>query len=347
MGQADYIRDIAKFGLENDQDNLLSTLSQLIEHSKKTKKINFALQLQSLLKDSLRQHQVSGITPIGSSKHILREEDREINDFILEKVTSDYGFDNLICSEATRDELKYFVEEHRQIDVLRSFQLPVGNKILLYGPTGCGKTLASYVIAGELNKMMYVVNLGAIVSSKLGETSKNLAKIFRKAASEDSIIFIDEFDSLGKVRDYSQDHGEMKRVVNTILQLFDYLSQTSVVIAATNQKEMLDSALVRRFDVALELNLPTMNQIEDLVNLTLRNEIFSFDKPSSLKSILSECLGLSFYSIQKTLITAIKRSLISSSRGGTVNVKPIISTKLWKNLIASEKQALNVLNSES
>jgi AAA+ superfamily predicted ATPase len=135
--------------------------------------------------------------------------------------------------------------------------------------------------------------------------------------------------------------------VNTILQLFDYLSQTSVVIAATNQKEMLDSALVRRFDVALELNLPTMNQIEDLVNLTLRNEIFSFDKPSSLKSILSECLGLSFYSIQKTLITAIKRSLISSSRGGTVNVKPIISTKLWKNLIASEKQALNVLNSES
>lgn len=344
MGQADYIRDIAKFGLENDQDNLLSTLSQLIEHSKKTKKINFALQLQSLLKDSLRQHQVSGITPIGSSKHILREEDREINDFILEKVTSDYGFNNLICSESTRDELKYFIEEHRQIDVLRSFQLPVGNKILLYGPTGCGKTLASYVIAGELNKMMYVVNLGAIVSSKLGETSKNLAKIFRKAASEDSIIFIDEFDSLGKVRDYSQDHGEMKRVVNTILQLFDYLSQTSIVIAATNQKDMLDSALVRRFDVTLELNLPTMAQIEDLVRLTLRNEIFSFDKKNSLKSILRECQGLSFYSIQKTLLTAIKRSLISSSHSGTASIKPIISTQLWKNLIASEKQALNVLN---
>lgn len=342
MGQADYIKDIAKFGLENDQDNLLSTLSQLIEHSKKTKKINFALQLQSLLKESLRQHQVSGITSIGSSKHILREEDREINDFILEKVTSDYGFDNLICSETTREELKYFVEEHRQIDVLRSFQLPVGNKILLYGPTGCGKTLASYVIAGELNKMMYVINLGAIVSSKLGETSKNLAKIFRKAAAEDSIIFIDEFDSLGKVRDYSQDHGEMKRVVNTILQLFDYLSQTSVVIAATNQKDMLDSALVRRFDVTLELNLPTTNQIEDLINLTLRNGVFSFDKTSSLKSIIRDCRGLSFYSIQKTLITAIKRSLITTSGGEIADGKPVINTKLWKNLIASEKQALNV-----
>ncbi|WP_400260912.1 AAA family ATPase [Sphingobacterium sp. SG20118] len=104
-------------------------------------------------------------------------------------------------------------------------------------------------------KMIIVVHLSAIVSSKLGETSKNLAKIFRKAAQEDCIIFIDEFDSLGKVRDYSQDHGEMKRVVKTILQLFDYLPQSSMVIAATNQKEMLDEALLRRFDLFLLLNL--------------------------------------------------------------------------------------------
>ncbi|WP_262884898.1 ATP-binding protein [Sphingobacterium faecium] len=67
-----------------------------------------------------------------------------------------------------------------------------------------------------MKKMMIVLGLGTIFSSKLGETSKNLAKIFRKAAQEDCIIFIDEFDSLGKVRDYSQDHGEMKRLVNTI-----------------------------------------------------------------------------------------------------------------------------------
>jgi len=55
--------------------------------------------------------------------------------------------------------------------------------VVLVGPSGCGKTLASYVVAGELKKMMVVVNLGAIVSSKLGETSKNLSKIFRSAAA--------------------------------------------------------------------------------------------------------------------------------------------------------------------
>src|SRR5690606_10087373 len=131
--------------------------------------------------------------------------------FILEKVTSDYRFENLICSKEVKSELKHFIEEHQRIELLRSFELPVANKLLFHGPPGCGKTLASYVVAGELGKLMHVINLGAIVSSKLGETSKNLAKIFRRGAAEDCVIFIDEFDSLGKIRDYNQDHGEMKR----------------------------------------------------------------------------------------------------------------------------------------
>lgn len=67
----------------------------------------------------------------------------------------------------------------------RRFDLPVANKVLMYGPFGCGKTLTSYVLAGELKKMMVVINLWAIVSSKFGVTSKNLSKIFKKAAVKD------------------------------------------------------------------------------------------------------------------------------------------------------------------
>jgi AAA+ superfamily predicted ATPase len=340
MSQFDYIKDIAKFGLENDQEKLLSVLNELIEHSKKTKKINLALQLQSLLKDSIRQQQVSGITKIGTAKHSLREEDREISEFIIEKITSDYNFENLICDNEIKNELRYFIEEHQQIELLRSFDLPVANKILLYGPSGCGKTLASYVIAGELHKMMHVINLGAIVSSKLGETSKNLAKIFHRAASEDSVIFIDEFDSLGKVRDYNQDHGEMKRVVNTILQLFDYLPQTSIVIAATNQKNMLDDALLRRFDLSIQFGLPTLKQIEALISLTLKNGKFEFDNKAVAKSIIKSSIGLSYYSIQKTLITAIKRSLFIKIEKKVIPLSAKINTSIWKDLINSEKEAL-------
>lgn len=339
MSQFNYIKEIAKFGLENDQEKLLSVLNELIEHSKKTRKINFALQLQSLLKDSIRQQQLSGLTQLGSTKHVLRQEDHEVSEFIIEKITSDYRFENLICSNDIKIDLNYFIQEHNKIDLLKAFHLPVSNKILLHGPPGCGKTLASYVIAGELNKMMVVVNLGAIVSSKLGETSKNLAKIFKRAASEDCVIFIDEFDSLGKIRDYSQDHGEMKRVVNTILQLFDYLPQSSIVIAATNQNNMIDEALLRRFDLSIQFDLPNAKQIEDLITLTLKNGTFKFDNQTAAKKVMKACLGLSYYSIQKTLITAIKRSLFAQ----TEHTKPIsakISTNAWHSLVEQELKAL-------
>ena len=69
----------------------------------------------------------------------------------------------------------------------------------------------------------------------------------------------------------------MKRVVNTILQLFDYLPQSSIVIAATNQKDMLDSALTRRFDNIIDFSFPTLGQVHDLVNLTLSKSKFNFD----------------------------------------------------------------------
>ena len=212
--------------------------------------------------------------------------------------------------------------------------------MLLYGPSGCGKTLASYVLAGELQKMMVVVNLGAIVSAKLGETSKNLAKVFRKAASEECIIFIDEFDSLGKVRDYNQDHGEMKRVVNTILQLFDYLPQNSLVIAATNQKEMVDDALLRRFDLSVKFDLPTIKQVRELITLTLKNGKFTLDNKTKGEEVIKLSKGLSYYSIQKTLVTAIKRSIFNH----TDKSKPIsnkISTAVWKELIIEEKKSLS------
>ncbi|MDT0691383.1 ATP-binding protein [Salegentibacter sp. F188] len=341
MSQFDYIKEIAKYGLENDQDRLLTVLNELVEYSKKTKKVNFAIQLQSILKESMRQQSVNNLTKVGSDSYYQRVDDRDIQELILEKITSDYSLENIVAEDKVMNDLKHFIEEHDRIELLQRFNLPVANKLLLHGPSGCGKTLASYVIAGELKKMMVVVNLGAIVSSKLGETSKNLSKIFRKAALEDCIIFIDEFDSLGKVRDYSQDHGEMKRVVNTILQLFDYLPQSSIVIAATNQKEMLDTALTRRFDNIIGFSLPTISQIRNLVELTLSKSGFIFSNKKEAAKVMSQCIGLSYYSIQKTLLTALKRSLFQQS-DNEIKVITKINSHIWKNLVIAEKKSLEI-----
>jgi len=341
LSQFDYIKDIAKYGLENDQEQLMSVLNKLVEHSKKTKKVNFAIQLQSILKESIRQQSANSLTKVGSDSFHQRQDDRDLQDLILEKITSDYTLENIVADDNVMGELKHFIEEHDKIALLQRFNLPVSNKLLLHGPSGCGKTLASYVIAGELKKMMVVVNLGAIVSSKLGETSKNLSKIFKKAALEDCIIFIDEFDSLGKVRDYSQDHGEMKRVVNTILQLFDYLPQSSIVIAATNQKEMLDTALTRRFDSIIGFSLPNAEQIKNLVELTLSKSGFVFNNKREVTKIIKQCEGLSYYSVQKTLLTALKRSLFKQSDKDIKSITKI-DVQIWKALVDAEKKSLKV-----
>ncbi|CAA0212647.1 AAA family ATPase [Tenacibaculum maritimum] len=332
MSQADYIKDIAKFGLENNREELLRALNEYIEHSRKTRKVNFALQLQSLIKDSLKAESSSGLFKVGPQRYTAKRND-SLNDLVLEKVTSDYTLDDLIAPEKVKEELEYFIKEHKAIDLLKNYQLPVSNKLLFHGPSGCGKTLSSYILAGELDKMLMVVNLGSIVSSKLGETSKNLSNLFRNAAAEDCIIFFDEFDSLGKVRDYNQDHGEMKRVVNTILQLFDYLPQDTVVIAATNQLDMIDDALLRRFDLKVELGQPNKTQIRELIEKTLKKSPFKIKYKKDLNEIVNLSLGKSFYVIQKTLITAIKRSLFNMNED---NKNLFIDITLWKKLLKKE-----------
>ena len=336
MGQIEYIKDIARFGLENDRENLMKSLNDFIEYYKDSKKINLALQLQSLVKDSNKK---SGyLTKVGSDHYFNQQNDREVNELVFDKLKSNYRLENLVIDDEVKNELVHFIKENNSLEILQKYDLPVSNKLLLHGPSGCGKTLASYVIAGELNKPMYVVNLGAIVSSKLGETSKNLTKVFKKAAQEDSIIFIDEFDSLGKVRDYNQDHGEMKRVVNTILQLFDYLPQSSIVIAATNQENMIDEALIRRFDVNLEFSIPDKDQIRELIYLTLKKGNFTLPTKLAMFKIINQCHGLSYYSIQKTLVNAIKRTLFNQIDNKSISSQ--INVEIWSELIELEKRAL-------
>jgi uncharacterized membrane protein YheB (UPF0754 family) len=118
MSQFDYIKDIAKYGLENDQDRLLAVLNELVDYSKKNKKTNFALQLQSILKDSIRLQRTNGLTKLGSDDYFLKTEDREVNELILEKLTSDYTLENLVCDAYIKDQLKYFIMDLLDVEKL-------------------------------------------------------------------------------------------------------------------------------------------------------------------------------------------------------------------------------------
>lgn len=135
----------------------------------------------------------------------------------------------------------------------------VGGSIsfLMYGPPGTGKSRLARHIARELELELYVARLDGLISSFLGSTSKNIRALFDFAAKTPCVLFLDEFDAIAKLRGDSQELGELKRVVNSFIQNLDALGPHSIVIAATNHQELLDSAVWRRFGYRLELGFPT------------------------------------------------------------------------------------------
>ncbi|WP_299387618.1 AAA family ATPase [uncultured Lacinutrix sp.] len=172
-------------------------------------------------------------------------------------------FKDIQFSEENKTILTTFLKEFSHIEALSKYSLSVDNKILLYGHTGCGKTTTAKAIAKHLNKKIYSIDLSTIVSARLGETSKNVSEVFKKAALEKAVLFIDEFDYLGASRnDDKKDSAEMQRLVNTIIQLIDYYPNDALLIAATNYSDVIDTALLRRFQLKIKFELPTQIELD-------------------------------------------------------------------------------------
>lgn len=160
---------------------------------------------------------------------------------VYELVISDkeeVSLDDIVLSTPNKVHVQSLIKEHRHGEALKKYGLTVNNKIMLMGSSGCGKTTTAKAIAHALKKPILVVNLATIVSARIGETSQNIKAIFDKAARDRAVLFLDEFDQIGKARgEDDKDVGEMRRLVNTIIQLIDYYPENSLLIAATNHEK--------------------------------------------------------------------------------------------------------------
>lgn len=180
--------------------------------------------------------------------------------------------DKIHLSSENRAKISQLVEEFNYRHILKKYNLPVDNKLLLHGHTGCGKTATAHAIAEELGKEIVTIYLGEFISSKLGETSRNLSKVFKEVAYDQSILFIDEFDFIGKKRDYDDnDAGEVKRIVNTLIQLIDNMNQECLLICATNHLQIIDSAILRRFQLRLQYDLPSQENLDQYYDEILQD----------------------------------------------------------------------------
>ena len=187
---------------------------------------------------------------------------------------TDRYLDDLVLAPDVASALNQLIKEIRNWPALDAANLPRRNRLLLSGPPGCGKTSAVSAIAHELGRPLVTASIEGLMSSYLGETATNLSNLFTFASTGAYVLFLDEFDSLGKMREDASDHGELRRVVNAVLQQIDSYSGPSLIVAATNHSQILDAALWRRFDAVVELGLPTDDQTAAVVRRLLPKPAF-------------------------------------------------------------------------
>lgn len=177
---------------------------------------------------------------------------------------------HMILSDEMEERFCRIEREYAARDRLAHYGLRYRQKVLLYGLPGCGKTMAAERLAWNTGLTLIKIRFDAMVSSYLGETATNLREVFETAAQQPCLLFIDECDSLAKSREDQQEVGEIKRVVNTFLQLLDeYEANNGLLVAATNLTKFLDEAVWRRFDDVIEVPRPTKREIEGILKQTL------------------------------------------------------------------------------
>src|SRR5581483_3822364 len=165
----------------------------------------------------------------------------------------------VILSEVQWDIVREFLSIAKSHAQLEAQDMAGSMSLLMYGPPGTGKSRLARHIARELGLELFVARLDGLISSFLGSTSKNIRALFDFAAKTPCVLFLDEFDAIAKLRGDTQELGELKRVVNSFIQNLDALGSQSVILAATNHRELLDSAVWRRFAYRLQLSYPSID----------------------------------------------------------------------------------------
>jgi SpoVK/Ycf46/Vps4 family AAA+-type ATPase len=182
-----------------------------------------------------------------------RENSLPIIDF---KLPDELPDQDLVLPPDVRGRVAEFLESIRMHGEWDSHGVSSANRLLIYGPPGTGKTSIAAMLAKELQSPLIVSRSDALMSSLLGQTSRNIRSIFDFAESTPSVLFLDEFDALAKDRKDAREIGELQRVVIALLQNIDALDPATVVVAATNHPELLDPAVWRRFEFTLKLDYP-------------------------------------------------------------------------------------------
>ena len=296
MATAEQVKSLVKAYVERNDDYFKTVVLQIAAHEAKVGHEKVARELKQqvdkITKNRTKIIQLSTTNPLF---HMT---------FPSSKISE------LVTSDEIYDKIARILNEYRNKNKLYSFGLANRRKILLEGLPGTGKTMTASIIASELSLPLYVVQMDKLVSKFMGETSVKLRQVFNHIYSETGVYLFDEFDAIAADRNLDNEVGEMKRILNSLLQFIEQDNSQSIIIAATNNKKLLDQALFRRFDDILHYDLPNKKEIK----LLLENRLFSYDSRIIINSAAVESAkGLSQAEIVRVCDDVIKTSILNNS----------------------------------
>lgn len=214
---------------------------------------------------------------------------------------------HLLLDKASRERIDRVVDERRNTQKLAQFGYTPKSRLLFWGPPGCGKTLTAHYLANQFNLKIGLVRLSSLITSYLGETAAKLQTVFDVAQQTPMVLLFDEIDSVAKSRDDSNDVGELKRVVNSLLQAMDsFVPKDSLLIGASNHQYLLDEAIWRRFDDVVMFPKPSLSLRIKFIS----NQCNGLNLRGSVEVLAKKMSGLTFAEIELVLIESIKSMIL-------------------------------------
>ncbi len=301
MPSADQVKALISSLTEGDEAHFYSVAMQIAAHEARLGHGKLAEEIRALIDKAKARTRLplKGPIPLARPRGEVAE--------LLSVSYPNVHLKDMILSASIRKKLERVVREHRAIALIRNRGLSPRRKLLLIGKPGTGKTLTASAMAGELGLPLFVVRLDGLITKFMGETAAKLRLIFEALNQTRGVYLFDEFDSIGSARGLANDVGEIRRVLNSFLQMVEQDNSDSLVIAATNQVSILDRALFRRFDDVIEYDLPDKARIVQ----TLKAKLGAF-KTQKIQwaKVASLAQGLNFADITRACEDAIKDALI-------------------------------------
>jgi SpoVK/Ycf46/Vps4 family AAA+-type ATPase len=251
MPRADLLVNLVRAGTQGDQKLLRTTVEALAAEERAKRHHQLADKLEENLRATSQRPKAQEVARAYDGGH----------GGLLYEVQPRRSLADLLLEHELKTAVQELVEEQHRKDLLRSYGIEPRHRLLLSGPPGNGKTVLAEALAHELMLPFFVVRYEAVIGSFLGETSGRLKRLFDFVRTHQCVLFFDEFDTLGKERGDTNETGEIKRVVSSLLLQIDALPSHVVVVTATNHPELLDRAVWRRFEVRFHLSAPTRAQI--------------------------------------------------------------------------------------